>query len=237
MCNQDEIAMNAAGRTSSHRFRDLRSASLARKREIAKQKKYYHFRGLSPSDLHTPHYLPVCASPSCPTQGTPDDCWLSVFPANLSTAPLRVFTKREFYEEAQRWPRPPTYHHTYQKDKGKDPKRGETCKWDKMQYEKKQLRREMRSKGWRNEVDSFEERPCDCGCDFWHWFYLEILREELKFEDHDTEPEGLEMGLSGENMAGRSAEVGATPQVEEDKDWDIVSCASSISWIESVVTR
>ena len=106
-----------------------------------------------------------------------------------------------------------------------------------MQYEKMQLRREMRSEGWRNEVDSFEERPCDCGCDFWHWFYLEILREEPKFEDHNTEPEGLEVGLSGENMAGRSTEVGAIPQVEEDKDWDIVSCASSVSWIESVVTR
>lgn len=224
--------MNAAGRISSHTFRDLRSASRARKRETAKQKKYYHFRGLSPSDLYAPHYIPLCATSSCPTQGTPDDCWLLVFPADLSTAPVRTFTKREFYEEAQRWPRPPTYHHTYQKDKGKDPKRGETCKWNKMLYEKKRLQREIRSKGWQNETDGFEERPCGRGYDFWYWSHSQAPREDLGLEDKNVKAEGLEFDFIGEIVVGEVVQVDATLGVGEDKDWDIVSCASFMSWIE-----
>jgi hypothetical protein len=96
-------------------YRDLRSASRVKHRERARNVKYNSFRTIHASDLpskfsstsQTPHiqqehYLPVCAYSECPTTGTTDGHTWSIFPADLSTAPVAKFTARDAYQEAAR---------------------------------------------------------------------------------------------------------------------------------------
>ncbi|KAJ4350400.1 uncharacterized protein N0V89_009021 [Didymosphaeria variabile] len=96
---------------SPHTFADLRSEAHAQQRVRKHLKRYNNFRSLSPVDLPThpqqqSHYLPSCASRTCPlyksTYGTCDHRFQAVFPADLSSAPVSKFTPHEAYLEAQR---------------------------------------------------------------------------------------------------------------------------------------
>jgi hypothetical protein len=122
-----DISMNHAGRDSSHQFQDFRSPHRAASRTRTRDEKYYHFKGLSPADLSSPHYIPVCPNLKCAVHDKDTAnrhlCGEPFYPP-ISTAPVRRFSKREAFEQTQQWPRPPTYHHTYQKDKPKKPKIG-----------------------------------------------------------------------------------------------------------------
>ncbi|KAL1610175.1 hypothetical protein SLS60_001840 [Paraconiothyrium brasiliense] len=96
---------------SPHTFADLRSESHAQRRVRKHLKRYNRFRSLSPADLPThskqqSHYLPSCASRTCPlygsTYGACEHQFQAFFPADPSSAPVSKFTPYEAYAEAQR---------------------------------------------------------------------------------------------------------------------------------------
>jgi hypothetical protein len=129
-----DTAMADAGRDSSNTFRDLRSASRARNRTQRHRLKYNKFKrpGPTPSDLPSspnqqPHY-------SSALRGSAEARYpFTAFPADLSSAPVEKFTKREAYIEAQMWPRPPTYHHSRCKK--------DLNKWVKRKGDMKEMKR------------------------------------------------------------------------------------------------
>lgn len=148
-----EAAINHAGCQSTQPFRDLRSASRAKQRTRKHLERYNHFRGLTRADLPShpsqkSHYLPVCGVRDCPTRNTHDGHWLSVFPADLSTAPTAKFAKHEAYEEAQ-WSRPVVKHHSYTKP--------DSNKWRARRYWKKDAIEEIRSQDFREDL-------------WWEWY-------------------------------------------------------------------
>ncbi|KAF2816466.1 uncharacterized protein BDZ99DRAFT_458333 [Mytilinidion resinicola] len=228
-----ETSMNHAGRNSAHDFQDLRSAHRAVTHTRARAEKYYSFKGLSPSDLSSPHYVAVCCVRGCKTEGKLDSCWPTSFPADLSTAPVRQFSKREAYKEAQRWPRPPTYHHTYQKDKGKRDRMGETSRWEKRRWKRKWNARVARGEILEDNMSIM---------------YLEeekgmlLLRRSLQLalEKYWLEPRndygGEEEDEDEVTVQVKSMEAripnGAPEAEEEDEDWDLASVSTALSWIE-----
>lgn len=96
MSAQCAIDYELAGRLPSQTFQDLRSASKARRRHRANLEKYYSYRHVNAGQLGRAHH-------QLPT---------SIFePQPLpSDAPTATMTKQTLYREAQRYPRPPTYH-------------------------------------------------------------------------------------------------------------------------------
>ncbi|KAF2654684.1 hypothetical protein K491DRAFT_462500 [Lophiostoma macrostomum CBS 122681] len=155
--NTSESAMDYADRPNNQPFLDLRSARRARNRARANLEKYNHFRrpGLTRGDIPSfegpqqSHYLPICYLPGCPTSGTADGCWLNVFPADLSTAPIAKFTKREAYQDAQLWPRPPTYHRSGGRRRGANMK-------SKQKSIKDMVGEELRAREWYDDIESFK---------------------------------------------------------------------------------
>ncbi|EME44541.1 hypothetical protein DOTSEDRAFT_72114 [Dothistroma septosporum NZE10] len=94
------IAYELAGREVENTFRDLRSASKARKRQRTASHKYYGWRFIKPGQLNKPHYDTRL--------GEMDDLW----PKSRFLSELKVVTmdKNTMYRQALLWPRPPTYH-------------------------------------------------------------------------------------------------------------------------------
>ncbi|KAF2267768.1 hypothetical protein CC78DRAFT_576772 [Lojkania enalia] len=163
-----ESRMNHAGRTSTHPFSDLRSARHARNRTLAHRKKYTNFTHLSPADLPShpaqqSHYLPICST--CASDTSCQHFW-TYFPADLSSAPIHKFTKRQAYEEAA-WGLPyPTRSNSRVKK--------ELPKWERRRQGKREMEREMREVDWREEVrdqDKFSDHMVCCAMegDSWDW--------------------------------------------------------------------
>ncbi|TKA77210.1 hypothetical protein B0A55_02587 [Friedmanniomyces simplex] len=97
-----------AGRSPSTTFLDLRSAARARKRHRTHLTKYYSYKAVKPGQLHAEslwlgrHHERFWFPWLYPTDGNPD-------PAVLE-GEIVAMTKKMLFDEAQRWPRPPTYH-------------------------------------------------------------------------------------------------------------------------------
>lgn len=96
---QESSNYDFAGRLPEITFSDLRSASKSKNRWRADQEKYYGYRYIKPAQLNALHY-----------QSSEPPCSLVPFSAPLKDSPTTIMTKRKFYREAQRAPRPPTYH-------------------------------------------------------------------------------------------------------------------------------
>lgn len=88
-----------AGRLPEIAFSDSRSASKSKNRWRVNQEKYDGYRYIKPGQLNALHY-----------QSSEPPCSLAPFSSPLETTPVAIMTKRKFYQEAQRAPRPPTYH-------------------------------------------------------------------------------------------------------------------------------
>ncbi|KAK4610607.1 hypothetical protein CLAFUW4_14162 [Fulvia fulva] len=89
-----------AGRAVENTFRDLRSASKARKRKRKASRKYYGWKYIKTGQLNAPHLDMEHHDAFRPL-------WESALPAEAETITM---TKAVMYRQAQRWPRPPTYH-------------------------------------------------------------------------------------------------------------------------------
>ena len=141
--------------SSSHTYSDLRSERRARNRDRKHRKKYGNFRtiypgwqlAVQPNDLPSSssqqsHYLPLCQDHcSIPHNSK---CFCRAFPADLSTAPVAKFTRREAYDEAQ-WTKPPSY-------KRSVPRQKEFPKWQARTSSKKGTQREIRSREWWDDI-------------------------------------------------------------------------------------
>lgn len=93
------IAYEMAGRTPDHAFSDMRSAYKAKRRTRTDREKYWNYRAVKPGQRGGLH------------REFNDEF---NFDAAGSTLPCDAdvvkFTPRMMYNEAQTWPRPPTYH-------------------------------------------------------------------------------------------------------------------------------
>ncbi|KAF2186268.1 hypothetical protein K469DRAFT_706933 [Zopfia rhizophila CBS 207.26] len=213
-----ESSMNHAGRTSKHTFADLRSAQHARDRTRTRIEKYYHFRGVHQFDLPTSapqqaHYRPYCTIESCRTFGTPELCCYNwgYFPTNLDGENTFKFTKREAYEMAQDYPRPPTYHHSrYRKD---------LLKWQRQRYNKKLMKRELDREGWREQLDDYETAEAIARLDIWYEWYQDFGDGfHISFTDEYAE-EGEDEGyMTDEQGADEEEESGSDGQSACDED-------------------
>ena len=102
---QDAINYTLAGRLdTNHTFRDLRSASYARKRMRTKLDKYNSWKGVNPGQLGAPHHKP----------SKYDNLFFHSTLPGHSLLPLETevisLSKRELYVDAQGYPRPPKRH-------------------------------------------------------------------------------------------------------------------------------
>lgn len=124
---------------------DLRAPSTPHKRHLTRLKKYNHFKHIKPGQLGAPHYHPADRSALLP-----------VFPALLRDAPVEVWGKRRMYAEAQLWPRPPTYHRSSGKGKGRCRSRGLTCRWGHQKALNDGVERALGREVWREDLDGDE---------------------------------------------------------------------------------
>ena len=95
-------------RDRAHVYTDFRSPRKARKRQRADREKYYSYRGVNRGQLGKEHYKP--------------DKWFG-YTIVLQEAETTTMTKRDLYELAQEYPRPPKYHRSHRWDKGYNEKR------------------------------------------------------------------------------------------------------------------
>ncbi|KAF2173990.1 hypothetical protein M409DRAFT_16261 [Zasmidium cellare ATCC 36951] len=108
LSNARKVAINyeVCGRGDDNTFRDLRSASKARKRKRQEQEKYYFWKGVKPGWLGKQVHNICELDPAgcfCHFRRVPEKKTVTV-------------TKKMMYEKAQLYPRPPTYHHSTKKD-------------------------------------------------------------------------------------------------------------------------
>nr|POE65026.1 hypothetical protein CFP56_34694 [Quercus suber] len=89
---------------TNHTFRDLRSAAIARRRDRSDREKYYNYRGVNRGQLSRLHFRYDAISHN-PNHGP-----IAVIRSLLPDCMVEPMSKRQFYQEAQQYPRPPTYH-------------------------------------------------------------------------------------------------------------------------------
>lgn len=94
----DQLAYATAGRPFENTFKDLRSASRARKRDLKHRQKYYNHRHIKRGQLNQPHL---------DTLGEGRLTFQSKLPHE---AEIVIMNKKLLFTEAQKYPRPPTYH-------------------------------------------------------------------------------------------------------------------------------
>lgn len=103
------INYELCSRRSDNTFRDLRSASKARKRQRKEQEKYYCWKGVKPGWLGQKVH-DICELDPC-------GCFCNIRPGSEVQVKIETvsITKKMMYEKAQRYPRPPTYHRSTRK--------------------------------------------------------------------------------------------------------------------------
>ncbi|KAH7115926.1 hypothetical protein B0J11DRAFT_538756 [Dendryphion nanum] len=163
--------------THTHTYRDLRSEHRARNRNRKHLKKYGNFRSIfgpiiQPNDLPSSssqqaHHVPV---------DNPNS-FFPTFPADLSTAPVAKFTKREAYDEAQ-WLKAPTY-------KRSSPQQKKFLNWQSRTANKKATKQQILSREWYDDIwgwmgleyldEHWEEVDPPCPCDGWDIFDFDRL--------------------------------------------------------------
>lgn len=99
------INYELCGKRDDNSFSDLRSASKARKRRRREQEKYYSWRRVKPG------WLGAQVNGICELAGNGCYCLGSALTRDNFTV-----TKKMMFEEAQGYPRPPTYHRSSRKD-------------------------------------------------------------------------------------------------------------------------
>ncbi|KAL8750578.1 MAG: hypothetical protein Q9184_006376, partial [Pyrenodesmia sp. 2 TL-2023] len=86
---------------------DLRAASRISRRARSRAKKYFGFRYIKAGQLHQPHYRLLDSN----DQRFPPNSGLFLSQnKHGNDTPIEYFTPKRLYQEAQYWPRPPTYH-------------------------------------------------------------------------------------------------------------------------------
>ncbi len=116
------ISMEMAGRgDEDHEFKDLRSASRARKRMRTEREKYYGYRGVKRGQIGLTHFQ--------------ESRWIDSPQILLSEREQIVMTKPMLYREAQYYPRPPTY----SKPRHKRRVRRDLVKWELRLEQKRDL--------------------------------------------------------------------------------------------------
>ncbi|KAI5363938.1 hypothetical protein Slin15195_G095930 [Septoria linicola] len=96
--HEDHLAYATAGRPYENTFKDLRSASRARKRDLKHRQKYYNHRHIKRGQLNQSHL---------DTLGEGRLIFQSKLPHE---AEVVIMNKKLLFTEAQKYPRPPTYH-------------------------------------------------------------------------------------------------------------------------------
>ncbi|ORY08373.1 hypothetical protein BCR34DRAFT_570018 [Clohesyomyces aquaticus] len=191
-------------------YADLRSARKIETRHRARMEKYYHFKGIHQSDL-----------PSHPTQRShyrPADrngkyLTCMAFPPDLSAASVHRFTKREAYEEAQLWPRPPTHHHS------RVPK--DSLKWERQNAAKKLSKREIRDEEWRPNL--FEDRWADECIQYLDAFDRYCLfGEEAEYFEYCLPEQMSKKPVDDEVAADNVAEVESAPSEDVFEPTNVV---------------
>lgn len=216
-------------------YADLRSPSRAPNRHLTHLKKYNHFRrpGLSRADLPTDanqqaHYLPTCANYYCSNYETHDRCPMHIFPADLSTAPIAKFAKREAWDEAQRWPKAPSYHRSR-----KSGKEG-SAKWERHTTSKKGLTKELNSREWWDDwMDEEMDDMCIEDLDAFERYCLFRENKDIYESEEDDlwylsglppsdvdghDDEGYSSSLDGDEHVEAHTEKGEVITEEEDAD-------------------
>ncbi|KAI4190771.1 MAG: hypothetical protein LQ346_004860 [Caloplaca aetnensis] len=142
---------------------DLRAASTISRRARAREEKYYGFRYIKPGQLHQPHYrlLDPNNQPS-----TSQSCLFLSQSTHQNTTPIEYFTPRRLYEEAQKWPRPPTYHRRH---KDKLDKRGAITAYETRKVARKDTGRTLREvsgprETWEDDEPERKYRRLGAGC-------------------------------------------------------------------------
>ena len=196
--------------------KDFRGEKRDQQRFVKRQKKYWSFRDWNAGQQNAPHYIG-------------DGPW-GLFPADLSTAPVKNITKREFFDMAQGGRRPPTY-------KSSRHKRWTdgwewTMKRQKRMENKRLLKREVAAK--KNDCNWREERfaELDISTDVAYDWYVEeafqrycneidssaLLHEEEECdaydEDFDTEEGEAEWFCPMQAEQGKACE-----KEEKEQDW------------------
>ncbi|KAF2813986.1 uncharacterized protein BDZ99DRAFT_554110 [Mytilinidion resinicola] len=225
-------------------YADLRSAARARNRTTTALKKYFSYKALHRNQRAQPHLLIPCylhSSVSCRICG-----WgtLPADPAARAALPARPLTKREFYDEAQAWPRPPRRHHAFPKRESEYGCR--STRWARRSERGRAVGRELRHMDEFHEdemmLEAEVEHAISCGyCGgmtdpgWWDGERYEWATEDLVVhapwaDEDEGGQEGEEEG-EGEGEAGAAVEGG---DVLEDEEWDVVSCVSEASSWEDV---
>lgn len=101
MTTTEGIDYELAGRQDDNTFRDLRSATKARKRKQFERSKYYGYKHVKPGQVNALHHTFEDEFTCCRTLC---DC------CEVASPPLTTMSKKQLYIEAQQWPRPPVYH-------------------------------------------------------------------------------------------------------------------------------
>jgi hypothetical protein len=93
LAKKADVHYSLAGRrATSHLFKDVRSASVARLRNANRARKYYNFLRVKEGQLNKPHYI---LEPNMWDRGTYDP------PADFRTQPIHNVNKRDLYRLAQ----------------------------------------------------------------------------------------------------------------------------------------
>ena len=217
---------------------DVRAPSIPQKRFHARSEKYYSFRGVHPGQLYEPHYsLTQTHDPHCsldPEITLLHPCLHLPQSTEVNTAPIQAMQPRQFFEEAQRWPRPPRYHHRHT---DKLDKRGATLAYEKRRERKRQTRMVLRKgEEWEGDDEGRrhwgEARPCGI-CDAEEELASEL---EERYEDEAMWEEAeIEYQLKQRQLWHGLQTVAVWDTMEElDNDgWSVVGDMDEISDIES----
>jgi hypothetical protein len=232
-------------------YADLRSPARGRNRTTTDLKKYYSYKALGRNQRIQPHYVLPCYSHSIPDCRK---CFNGVFPAKMSAVPVRPLTKREYYEEAQAWPKPPHRHHAYPKRETEwGCKRGS---WARRWQEGKAVRRELKHV---NDVFEDELADDDAGMALSDSVWSQIWAQndpdtrfcgprwagDWDLPQYTREEYRCIEGVNGRANAEDRESVGETEdeaeafeigRVESDResDWDVLSEAAEMSAWEPI---
>lgn len=232
MSARTAIDYELAGRFPSQTFKDLRSASKARRRQRANLEKYYSYRGVNAGQVGQQyHKLPSNFN---------DD---KALPAE---APTVTMTKQNLYREAQCYPRPPTYHRrtreyarwtkTCRKDKERRARRhaSQQLSEDVDECSEYYFMAYVAGHGKERDLDDHVFRRCDvCWAELQDWYILDQMFDSNgeaigRWEDQwHVSFEGMEAGEKF-GFAGR-AKVGDL-FLMGDEDWR----HQPLYWIDGV---